>query len=178
MNLKFLLATAGILFPFCFAQAQDAPRAEAAERLFKINFLAPGFEYEQRIAASSTLNVNPFLGFAIDANSRTGFNYSLAPSLAIQARRYYNLGRRMEKGKNTANNSGNFVALFAGGSTAAIVTKDMPVSGPAYVIGPVWGLQRSYKSGFNLTLSLGAGRNNTRFTPITWMSMGFLVGRR
>jgi hypothetical protein len=183
MKTRPLLTLALLLTTFQVAQAQDEQPATVAKSLFKINFLAPGLEYERGLNESMTLNINTSMGFEIGYNSITGLNTYLYPSLGLQARKYYNLDKRIEKGKNTAFNSGNFIALSAFGSTPSILNNENRVNEASYGIGPVWGMQRNYKSGFNLTLALGAGYTKNHFgeskvAPLAGLNLGFLIGRR
>jgi hypothetical protein len=183
MKTKTLLTLAFILTGFQVAQAQDVQPATVAKSLFKINFLAPGLEYERGLTESTTLNISTSMGFGLGYSSITGLNTYLFPSLGLQARKYYNLDKRIEKGKNAAYNSGNFIALSAFGSTPSIIENEHAVNEASYGIGPVWGMQRNYDSGFNLTLTMGAGytKNNfgdKRISPLMGLNLGFLIGRR
>jgi hypothetical protein len=183
MKTRPLLTLALLLTTFQVAQAQDEQPATVAKSLFKINFLAPGLEYERGLNESMTLNINTSMGFEIGYNSITGLNTYLYPSLGLQARKYYNLDKRIEKGKNAAFNSGNFIALSVGGSTPSILNNENRVNEVSYGIGPVWGMQRNYNSGFNLTLTLGAGYfksslGDKSISPLMGLGLGFLIGRR
>lgn len=183
MKTKTLLTLAVILTSFTVAKAQGEQPAIVSKNLFKINFLAPGLEYERGLTESTTLNINTSLGFEIGYNSITGLNTYLYPSLGLQARKYYNLNKRNEKGKNAAFNSGNFIALSAFGSTPSILNNENRVNEASYGVGPVWGMQRNYNSGFNLTLTLGAGYfksslGDKSISPLMGLGLGFLIGRR
>ena len=122
--------------------------------LFKINLLAPGLEYEVALGSSTTLNINPYLtgGYA----SSEGL--LIFPAIQGQFRKYYNLMRRQAKGKRTVGNSGNFIGLAGFGVGRPITNAEgSNIFRSYYGAGPVWGLQRTYRSKFNLGLSGGVG---------------------
>lgn len=83
----------------------------------------------------------------------------LVPSISLEPRWYYNLEKRNSKGKNTANNSANFVTvaveyypdLFTIGSKPDFVYVPDQIS-----IIPKWGIRRSI-AGSNFNYELGAG---------------------
>jgi hypothetical protein len=190
MKAKLLVAAALALSIFNTAHAQTEQPAAVAKSLLRANFL--GLEYEQRITDLTTININPGVGFSFWWDSRRdGFNSRLHPGLGIEARRYYNLAKRLKRGKNIANNSGNFVALSVTGGNSVRITggidpvqeNDYMNTGLSYGIGPVWGIQRNYKSGFNLSLTAGGGygkSNNGRtgFMPLLGGGLGFLIYKR
>jgi hypothetical protein len=183
MKVKLLIAAVLVLSLFNNAHAQTEQQpATVANRLLRVNFLS--FDYEQRIGNLSTLNFDPGFSFSFWYDSRMGgFNSRLYPTLEIQARRYYNLAKRMEKGKNIANNSGNFVALSISGGTASIIAHESPVNEASYGIAALWGIQRSYKDLINLSLVAGPGYGKNSdgrkgFSPSLGLKMGFLIYRR
>ncbi|TXK52876.1 hypothetical protein FVR03_00435 [Pontibacter qinzhouensis] len=183
MKAKLLFTLTIILASFGAVQAQSEQPATVVRSLFKLNFRTPGLEYERRIAELTTVNINPKLNFGIRYHNEIGIRAFLFPSLEVQARKYYNLSKRQEQEKNTAYNSGNFIALSTSGSTASILKNDYSVNQASFSVGPVWGMQRNYNNGFSLTLTLGAGYTKNylgenRVTPLTGLNLGFLIGRR
>ncbi|TDN79973.1 hypothetical protein DET49_1346 [Salegentibacter sp. 24] len=145
------------LFSFLTINAQQ-DQASVEDGLFSVNILTPGLEYEYGLTKSTTLDLRLGTGFSYFENSYFGEDFGIYPIFNAQYRYYYNLDKRLDKGKNIRNNSANYIAL------SGIVQSGKPVIGnleynDAYfgVIGPVWGLQRYYDSGFKLDLNLGAG---------------------
>ncbi len=134
------------------AAAQDEA-ARVERHLIKINALFPGVEYEAAISRSVTLNVNPYLRPSY--TSRDGL--LLQPAAHAQVRKYYNLSRRQERDKNIAGNSGAFVGLSVFGASQSLTNAEGFRSDNYYGVGPVWGIQRTYESGFNLSANGGAG---------------------
>lgn len=130
---------------------------------------------------ATTLDLRLGTGFSYFENSYFGEDFGIYPIFNVQYRYYYNLGKRFDKGKNISDNSANYVAL------SGIVQSGKPIIGNIEynadyfgVIGPVWGLQRYYNSGFKLDLNLGAGYGfdelgDSYFSPIIGIRLGWLL---
>lgn len=82
------------------------------------------------------------------------FGYALAPGLTAEARHYYNLNKRVRKGKSIANNSGNFLSLALGYDFTPIAYDNM-YNNPSVSITPSWGIQRKIGRRFSLETLLG-----------------------
>ena len=97
----------------------------------------------------------------------------------MQYRYYYNLEKRLQKEKNIGNNSANYIALSGAVQIGKPIIGDLEYNeGYFGVIGPVWGLQRYYGSGFKLDLNLGAGygfneSGSSFFSPIIGLRLGW-----
>lgn len=85
---------------------------------------------------------------------------TLAPSITLEPRWYYNIAKRYRKGRNTENNSANFVTVMVR------YTPDLfTLGGPDYIyipnqvsIIPKWGIRRAIaKSNFNYEVGIGMG---------------------
>jgi len=160
--------------------AQDIPAVEKNQ--FKINVLAPGIVYEHGFNAKNTLYSEVSLGFGYQYSSYSGTTWNFYPLINEQFRHYYNLEKRAQKGKVTANNSGGFVAMTASYFFKSITTNDsFSSSVPSLTVGPVWGFERTYKGNFNLGLNLGIGYNMDKYdndlTPIANFSLGWVIGK-
>ena len=89
----------------------------------------------------------------------------------------------MEKGKKVSENSGNYITALAE------ITSGTPILGGltskadyAVVVGPAWGLQRVYNSGFKLNLNLGVGYGfddlgGSYITPLVGIQLGWLLAK-
>jgi len=140
----------------------------------------PSIEWEMAINEKSTIDLN--LGTAI-GYSKSGSNsdFGFFPVLQSQIRHFYNLQKRLEKGKNSARNSGNYLAALVEIRSGNSIIGDLDlVDDYAVFAGPVWGLQRVYNSGFKLNLNLGAGYgiNNlgdSFFSPVLGIQLGWLL---
>lgn len=168
-------------FCFCFfltATAQGQPSVE--DGLLSVNILTPGLEYEFGLTNSSTLDLRAGSGFAY-RNGTFGEGFGIYPIFNVQYRHYYNLNKRLEKGKNISNNSANYIALSGAFQSGKPIIGDLEYSESYFgVVGPVWGLQRYYGAGFKLDLNLGAGygfneSGGSSFSPIIGLRLGWRI---
>lgn len=160
--------------------AQEEAATSVQKNQFKINMLLPGFVYEHGFDAKNTLYSEASLGFGFSSNSDNS-NFAIFPNINEQFRHYYNLEKRAGKGKRTAFNSGNFLALNAIYNFESISTNDdYRESVPSFTVGAIWGLQRTYKRKFNLEFSAGPGVNfdkyDTEFALIANFTLGWVIG--
>jgi hypothetical protein len=178
MKKSFILSA--LLLSFINSNAQDN---KLENNQFKINILSPGLTYEKRTGNLTSLasNLNLSAGFAYDSDS--GTTLLLSPYIREELRYYYNFEKRNAKNKSTRNNSANFIAL-----TGSYYFK--PISNSEYVslydgvtIAPVWGLQRTYRSGINFNIIGGAGYNfgtndrTANFVPVINFTLGWVIGK-
>lgn len=169
---------------FNIINAQEEAPVSVAKNQFKINpLLSPGFVYEHGFSAKNTLysEASLIVGYRHNGYYNESTWYFI-PRITEQFRHYYNLEKRAAKGKRTANNSGNFLALYTNYNFESISTnKWFNEYIPAFSAGPVWGIQRTYKGKFNLDLNIGAGINidkyETEFTPLANFSLGWVIGK-
>jgi len=86
-----------------------------------------------------------------------GAQFVLVPEFTLQPRFYYNLRKRSEKGKQVANNSGNFVAFETGYHAGQLIISSVEsLYGRGTVsLGPMWGIRR--KMGNRFEFETGAG---------------------
>ena len=150
-----------LLLSFCFLSflsinAQD--QASVEDGLLSINILTPGLEYEYKLTNSTTLDLRAGTGFAYWKNTYFGEDFGIYPIFNVKYRYYYNLKKRLRKGKNIDNNSANYIALSGTLQSGKPIIGGLEYSEDYFgTIGPVWGLQRYYDSRFKLDLNLGAG---------------------
>ena len=176
--MKKLLLLTFCLFSFISVSAQD--QASVEDGLFSVNILTPGLEYEFGLSNASTLDLRTGTGFAYH-KGMFGEGFGIYPVFNVQYRLYYNLNKRLNKGKNVANNSANYVALSGAVQSGKPIIGDLEYSDSYFgVIGPVWGLQRYYGSGFKLDLNLGAGygfeeSGEGYFSPILGIRLGWRI---
>jgi putative salt-induced outer membrane protein YdiY len=181
MKKNYLFLLLSVLF-INAVQAQDEAATAVEKNQFKINVLFPGFVYEHGFSAKNTLYSEISLGAGYRYNSYYDeSNVYLFPMINEQFRHYYNLEKRAAKGKRTAHNSGNFVALSAYYNFQSISTNEKYGEyAPSFTIAPLWGFQRTYKGKFNLEIHLGAGINvdkfDTQFAPIANFTLGWVIG--
>ena len=145
-------------------------------------FFPPGLEYEIALAQNTTLDLNAYLGFQMSFNSNnSSSNYFLVrPVFEGQVRQYYNFRKRQKMSLNTDYNSGNFVALD-GIYMLKSLNKPENVfvqTASVFAIGPVWGMNRAYPKGFNLSLHVGAGYISESYEDYNDSYPGILWGVR
>lgn len=152
------------------------------KNLFKLNILAPGIVYEAGLGQKVTLNSELNMGVGYSYDSFSGSQWFLFPFIDEQVRYYYNLEKRANKEKRTANNSGNYVAF---GSTYFFesINKNEAISNlDGLTLSTVWGLQRTYKRNFNSNLGLGVGYNFSPneevsgVVPVVNFTLGWVIG--
>mgnify|MGYP003574856214 CR=1 FL=1 len=164
-------------------QAQDEAPVSVVKNQFKINLLLPGFVYEHGFNAKNTLYSEFSLGIGFSSNSSSNSsNFAVFPTINEQFRHYYNLEKRAAKGKRTARNSGNYLAVNAIYNFESISTNDdYREAVPSYTVGALWGLQRTYKGRFNLEFNIGPGVNfdkyETEFVPVGNFTLGWVIGK-
>lgn len=171
-----------VLFLFTISShAQEEASTSVEKNQFKINLLLPGFVYEHGFDAKNTLysEVSTGLGFSINS---VNSNFAFFPNVNEQFRHYYNLEKRAAKGKRTARNSGNYLAVNAIYNFESISTNDdYREAAPSFTVGVLWGLQRTYKGRFNLEFNIGPGVNfdkyETEFVPVGNFTLGWVIGK-
>lgn len=157
-------------------------RSTVEKNQFKINVLSPGFVYEHGFNAKNTLHSEVRTWFGFRSNYYGGSSWFLFPAINEQFRHYYNLDKRALKGKRTAHNSGNFVALNAIYNFKPIsLNNDFCEKIPSITIASVWGFQRTYKGKFNLGLDLGVGyyidKYEKELIPVMNFTLGWVISK-
>jgi len=109
--------------------------------------------------------------------------YLIYPYLSVGSKYYYNLKERYKKGKNTANNSGNYAAVrLEYIPNWFIITNIENISiYPTFSIIPTWGFRRwispswdyEFKVGLGLTLNKWM-EDKLSMTP--FLDLGFKIG--
>ena len=104
-----------LLFTFLLSSSLFAQ--EKATDLFNANIsvIGIGIQYEKALSDNFTAvgSLDYMGGFRYSYSDFYGsdFDYILTTSLSLEGRYYYNFDRRIDKGRNTKNNSGNYIAL-------------------------------------------------------------------
>lgn len=161
---KFLLNTSICLLFISITKAQSTAENNSGDPFalvnlerhqFNFNLISPGFSYEFGLFKNQTISTG--VGFGI-ATYEPGFALGLV--LNNRYRYYHNFNRRINKGRNVSGNSGNYIAAaqaiyFSQLRLATNITGPNDFNVGFY--GMVYGVQRTYKSGFNFNAELGAG---------------------
>ncbi len=157
------------------------------KHLLKGNLLfTPSLSYEFGIHKSSTVKLEIGTSLTIfEKFNKTSVGFF--PKVETQYKYYYNLKKRHNKGKNTQNNSANFIAMLGiFHDEKNIIGQDDRVS-DVILIGPAWGIQRSYKGGLSLLVEIGFGYDfgyeeindtNGRPFPIIGFELGWVIFKK
>ncbi|WP_324023547.1 hypothetical protein QSV08_11775 [Maribacter sp. BPC-D8] len=170
-----------ILMSVFYVNAQSDKLVE--DGLFKVNLLAPGVSYELGIGPKTTLNLEAFLGFALNGGSGRDTNFGLYPGLEADVRQYINFDRRLRKGKNISGNTGNYISFLNQFQFGTPVIGNLEyASDYFYNTAIVYGLQRTYKKGFYFGLAFGPGifvdQFNTDVGVLIDVRLGWVIGGR
>ncbi len=169
-----------LLFTFSSITAFSQDASVSDKSILSVNIVLPGLEYESALSKETTLNLNLGFGFAYRSGV-FGEGYGVFPAFIGQYRWFYNLEKRLEKEKSIDNNSGNYLALYAVAQSGEPLIGDLSYRAKIFgTVGPAWGLQRYYGSGFKLNLNLGYGYGfndlgDSGFSPIIGIRLGWLL---
>lgn len=88
-----------------------------------------------------------------------GVGYYMAPEVSIEPRYYYNILKRLKKGKDIANNAADFFTLKLNYRSDLFEINNLNgrAADVSYAIIPKWGIRRNLGSKFNYELGLGIG---------------------
>lgn len=145
-----------------------------------VNVLGIGVSMENRLSKSNTLNSEINLNFSAIYNSSQKFAYALYPGVTTEFRQYYNLNKRAKTGKNTLNNSGNFLGLTTGFLFEPLIRKDIDIQN-LFVFNPAWGIQRSLSNKINFegrlgwNFKYGLSSKNWDNTPNIRIGFGYIL---
>ncbi|WP_396635382.1 hypothetical protein [Maribacter sp. R77961] len=115
----------------------------------QLGFPIPAILYEKGIGNNTTLSVETLAGLEI-----RNAEYGVYPIVRGQYRYYYNMKRRLEKKKNISGNSGNYLGgllLYQDGNSLLGNLNKASI----FAVGPVYGMQRTYRGGFFYRLETG-----------------------
>ncbi|SEN91077.1 hypothetical protein SAMN05216436_1254 [bacterium A37T11] len=162
------------------SQGQETASPSLQKAQFIINIISPSFSYEARLGRKTSLALKAGVGFGVTYDSYDGgqIDGDFWPYLMADYRYYYNLDKRVIKGRSTSHNSGNFVALSAWYSNQ--IPNPLSIGKEyAWSAGPVWGIQRTYWNRVNLKLAFGMGvvkREGENIIP--WPMIDYSLGIR
>ena len=133
---------------------------QQTQRVWRVNFLNPGIEYEMPTGNNSTLSIGAGIGYSVsyphtDNTSVSGFITSFNPFLDVQHKWFYNFDKRKTKGLNITNNSGNFISARVLTRGESLFGNSNGTDGLDFAVGPTWGIQRKYGKNFHLLFDMG-----------------------
>lgn len=150
-----------------FAQNQDDNSTIGLEKSvygIQTGFLGAWLYNESRLSDEFALRSQVGFDFRIEGVGQFEFagpNEGILGllHLSVEPRWYYNLGKRLKKGKPIERNSGNFLSLYILGNIDDVsFTNDDRLSSINQIkITPKWGIRRSLGKYFNYEAGLGFG---------------------
>lgn len=172
----------------------DDGRPSVVDNLLSVEFLLTntGLRYERKLAPKHVVEINGGLSYPFNFSfSKTITNgvtkteksayIAVLPHVGIAYRFYYNLDRRIDRGKITYANSANYITILSSFGFAPIYSNYPTKFSFLTTVGPAWGLHRTYiKSNMdiNFNIGLGYGYNNgsgSNFSAITNFTFGYVV---
>lgn len=155
--------------------SQDRIPVELASTQFNLNILDPSVSFEKSLGDHQSFTLAAGLTGLADEDGA-----SLNPFIRGSYRNYY-LRKRVKKPLNQ--NSGNYIGLLTGYNFDAIaddIEAGTTRQSNSFFMGPVWGIQRNYKSGIHLGFNIGPGFGIDRdsdfyFTGIGAFEFGFVI---
>ncbi|PIE99161.1 MAG: hypothetical protein CR961_01315 [Polaribacter sp.] len=129
---------------------QQLSQAQKLEKIFRVNILVPGVEYELPLGNYWSLNTN--IGTSVawssggvrDVFDSRSSNVRFYPYLLAEGRRYYNREKRVEKKRRVRFNSGNYYGLSLFTTPDRDITQLGKTKDVMFAISPLWGMQRAY----------------------------------
>jgi hypothetical protein len=178
--MKKLVVLIIAIISFGTLNAQSEQATDVEKGIHKLNFIPLAYSYEARIAQAQTFMVQPSFGFNWISSS------AAYPTMQLTSfyRYYYNFDKRNAKGKRTIKNSANYFGAmmsfsFWDATWSGNVSNEDYI--PYWAAGPVWGIQRNYRSHFSLGLTLGpmlsVGNKGFRADGYFELTLGFWLGK-
>lgn len=174
------------------AQSAGKPQAKVEKHQFAYNLLT-NLSYEKGMGSKTTLRFSGPIGGSVEYHQTSitindyhyedsEWGYAIRPALDVQIRHYYNLNKRLSKGKKVARNSGNYIAGVVAAAGPSIVKSDnVYIPDFTLLLGAIWGIQRNYGERFMMNVNVGPGVNfydsKSEFAPILGLTLGFRLGK-
>lgn len=156
---KIILIVLFAFLPF-LSEAQTSASVEKSIWQIQTGYLGVYVSNESRISnhwalrKEIGLNFGYADGFFMERPMITWF-----PNLNLEPRWYYNLNKRVTKGKKISGNSGNFIAIRTAFYPNVFVLSNYPDVSvvPSLSIVPTWGIRRHIGKHFNYEAGFGLG---------------------
>ena len=144
-----------------YAFSQNTAKVEKSIFGIQATLIGISVNNEMRLSNQISLRSEVGLDGALFWGARTkGTGFYLIPDLVIEPRWYYNLEKRVSKGKSIKKNSGNFLTpsivyvpdLF-------VISSDKSITGvvPRIALIPKWGIKRTIGDHFTYEVGTGIG---------------------
>ena len=158
--MKNILLTIFALFVFIFSgKAQEATVEKSIWGVY-IGINPLGIYNETGLTESIALRSELGFGFAWGSSATYIDNssyWAVMPVVMVEPRYYYNLNKRLNKGRRIEGNSGNFLALSVGIQPDFGFTSDNVDLNKEFYVIPSWGIRRSIGQSFSFETAIGLG---------------------
>ncbi|NML38102.1 hypothetical protein HHL17_12930 [Chitinophaga sp. G-6-1-13] len=145
------------------AQKDSLPDNGLKPLQIKGNLMLPGigFSLERKLSHRTSLHAEmDLVGYYYYTYSDYyggDWGYELVPVARLEERFYYNLRKRLARGKSMRNNSGNFFAISGSYFFGTVANRNMGRSQWAFSLQPLWGMQRGVGKHFSFDARFGLG---------------------
>ncbi|MDR1348569.1 MAG: hypothetical protein LBJ63_09130 [Prevotellaceae bacterium] len=180
-NLLILL----LVFIFCKnVCAQNEKTAQTqSNHIIDAGFVSATYTYEHAFAKKYTISGSAGIVGTIGYRSVDYFGgsnywyYSMHPCVIIETRYYYNLEKRVRKGKNTDGNTGSFLSVQCGYVFKPIKKHNVYDDVCGFSIAPYWGLRRIWWNHllFEFRAGFAFGKNNYNYSDVS-ITLGLRLG--
>lgn len=138
-----------------FAKAQDTPNASVEKSIFGVQLGLLGVWVHNEARLSDKFALRSEIGFNAGILHSDFF---MAPVISVAPKYYYNLSKRLEKGKDISGNSGNFLSIQTNYSPDwfIVASDNVNVTNQISIV-PTWGMRRNIGNHFNYELGAGIG---------------------
>lgn len=159
------------------ADSSKATAPSVSDNFLGLHFLltATGLNYERKLANRHTFSIQTQLAYSVavsatktyysngTSKSSSSAYFAVLPQVAVNYRFYYNLAKRVNRGKSIFGNSGNYFTVIATFGFKPIYSNYQNKFSFVTTVGPAWGLHRTYKKNvdINFSIGLGYGYNNS-----------------
>ena len=181
MKKIFLFVLTMILISF----AAEAQNRTVEKSIFgaQIGFLGLDFYNEARLTDKIALRSDINLSAMLWGGIYSGNGFVIFPSLALHPKYYYNIDKRADKGKNTKNNSANYLGLqllFVPDLFVISNYSDVSVYNQLQIYA-TYGIRRNFGNKFNYEFSTGLGYvttigyayNDSALVIPLWLKIGY-----
>ena len=160
MKKYFFILSLLIISSICKAQNSQINKSVTGLQigLFGVDFYNES-RLSNELALRSELSLFPAV-WGEDLYTKIGVAFY--PAITLQPKYYYNLSSRIEKGRNTKNNSANYLAVQFRyiPNWFVISNKDVEIRNQIHVI-PTFGIRRNFAENFNYEFKAGLGYGTT-----------------
>lgn len=161
-----------------FYNAVNAQDNEPLVNTLNFNIAHPGFGGEIKIAPKATIKLDGVFHLGYNLN---GGYFAIEPDFSTQVRYYFNRANRINRGKSIYNNSGLFTGFgFEYFAPNLYIKKLGNTDGNAIDFGPIFGVQRTFKSNIQFSFAAGVGygwdeRNGSRIGFPGLITFGYMI---